>query len=319
MSELRDHAEVLLSRIQEVILGKEQEVREVFLALAAGGNVLLEDIPGVGKTTLALCLAKLIDLDYKRVQFTPDVMPSDLTGFSVYRPQDGTFVYQKGSLFCQLLLADEINRTLPKTQSALLEAMEEKKVTVEGVTRTLPTPFFVIATQNVKNASGTMPLPESQMDRFIISESLGLPDYDSELKLAMETTEESRIARLELKPCITAEEMLMIQKKAQEIFVQEDVARYLLDLITATRNDPYLERGAGPRATIALMRMARTAAWLKGREYVRPFDVAEQFPYVVRHRITESRVAQIDHKDKDQIIKEILDRVKAPAIRRSTR
>ncbi|MCR5004924.1 MAG: MoxR family ATPase [Clostridiales bacterium] len=319
MSELRDHAEVLLSRIQEVILGKEQEVREVFLALAAGGNILLEDIPGVGKTTLALCLAKLIDLDYKRVQFTPDVMPSDLTGFSVYRPQDGTFVYQKGSLFCQLLLADEINRTLPKTQSALLEAMEEKKVTVEGVTRTLPTPFFVIATQNVKNATGTMPLPESQMDRFIISESLGLPDYDSELQLAMETTEENRLARLDLTPCITAEEMLMIQKEAQQIFVQEDVARYLLDLITATRNDPYLERGAGPRATIALMRMARAAAWLKGREYVRPFDVAEQFPYVVRHRIAESRIAQMDHKNKDQIIQEILDKIKTPTIRRSAR
>ena len=316
MSELRDHAEVLLSQVQKVILGKEQETREVFLALAAGGNVLLEDIPGVGKTTLALCLARLIDLDYKRVQFTPDVMPSDLTGFSVYRPQDGTFVYQKGSLFCQLLLADEINRTLPKTQSALLEAMEEKKVTVEGITRDLPSPFFVIATQNVKNATGTMPLPESQMDRFIISESLGLPDYDSELTLAMETTEQSRIAMQDLQPCITAEEMLSIQKEAQQIFVQEDVARYLVDLITATRNHPYLENGAGPRATIALMRMARVAAWLKGREYVRPFDVAEQFPYVVRHRIKESQTAQLEHKDKEQIIQEILKEVKAPTIRR---
>ena len=317
MSELRDQVEVLLSQIQKVLLGKEQEIREVFLALAAGGNVLLEDIPGVGKTTLALCLAQLIDLDYKRVQFTPDVMPSDLTGFSVYRPQDGTFVYQKGSLFCQLLLADEINRTLPKTQSALLEAMEEKKVTVEGVTRALPSPFFVIATQNVKNSTGTMPLPESQMDRFIISESLGLPDYDSELKLAMETTEESRLAAQDLKPCLTGEQMLMIQKETQQIFVTEDVARYLLDLITATRKSPYLERGAGPRATIALMRMARAAAWLKEREYVRPFDVTEQFPYVVRHRIKESAAAQLEHKDKEQIIREILSEHKTPTIRRS--
>ena len=154
------------------------------------------------------------------------------------------------------------------------------------------------------------------MDRFIISDSLGLPDYDSELQLAMETTEQSRIAMQDLKPCITGEEMLEIQKEAQQIFVQEDVSRYLLDLITATRNNPYLEHGARPRATIALMRMARVAAWLKDREYVRPFDVAEQFPYVVRHRITESQTALLEHKDKEQIIQEILKTVKAPTIRR---
>ncbi len=315
MSELREKAERLLAQVQTVILGKEQEIREVFLALSAGGNVLLEDVPGVGKTTLALCLAQLIDLDYKRVQFTPDVMPSDLTGFSLYQPQEGKFVYQKGSLFCQLLLADEINRTLPKTQSALLEAMEEKKVTVDGITRELPTPFFVIATQNTKNSSGTMPLPESQMDRFIISESLGLPDYESELALALQTTETSRIAQAALSPCLSGEEMMEIQKEAQNVVLKEDVGRYLLDLITETRKTPYLEKSAGPRATIALVRMAKAAAWLKGRDYVRPFDVSEQFPYVVQHRIQESKAAQLDHKNKQQIIQNILASVKMPTIR----
>ncbi len=316
MSDLRAHAEELLRQVGTVILGKEEKIREVFLALAAGGNVLLEDDPGVGKTTLALCLAALISLDYKRVQFTPDIMPSDLTGFSLYQPQEGQFVYQEGSLFCQLLLADEINRALPMTQSALLEAMEEKKVTVEGVTRTLPAPFYVIATQNARNAAGTFPLPDSQMDRFIVSESLGLPDYESELSLALETTEKSRISEASLEPCMTAEQMLEVQKETQQIYIQEDVGRYLLDLITETRKSPYLEKGASPRATISLVRMARAAAWLKGREYVRAHDVAEQFPYVVRHRITESAAAKLEHKDKDQVIEEILSAVKMPTIRR---
>ena len=315
MSDLREHAQELLKQVGTVILGKEKEIEEVFLALAAGGNVLLEDIPGVGKTTLALCLAALINLDYKRVQFTPDVMPSDLTGFSIYNPQESRFIYQEGALFCQLLLADEINRALPKTQSALLEAMEEKKVTVDGVTRALPAPFFVIATQNLKNATGTFLLPESQMDRFIISESLGLPDYNSELALAMETTENSRFYDAQLSPCITAEEMIAIQKETQKVFLHESVGRYLLDLITETRNSPYLEGGAGPRATVSLVRMARAAAWLDGRDYVRPFDVAEQFSYVVRHRVTESAAAGLEHKNKDQILQEILAKVKMPTIR----
>ena len=316
MNDLRNKAERLLTEVQRVILGKEKETRQVFLALAAGGNVLLEDVPGVGKTTLALCLASLIDLDYRRVQFTPDVMPSDLTGFSMYHMQEGRFVYQEGSLFCQLLLADEINRALPKTQSALLEAMEEKKVTVEGTTRKLPEPFFVIATQNDRMQTGTFPLPESQMDRFMISESLGLPDYESELAIIMETTEHSRLEEAGLQPVLTGPEMVEIQKETQQVYVHETVARYLMDLVTAIRRNAYLEQGISPRGAIALVRMARAAAWLDGRDFVRPQDVYEQFPYVARHRITVNQAAQLERKNKEQILADILSSIKMPSIRR---
>ena len=193
MEEWRNLIENVTKQVGQVILGKEQEIREIMLAFLANGHVLLEDIPGVGKTTLALAFSKSMQLDYKRIQFTPDVLPSDLTGFSIYRREEERFVYQEGSVFCNLLLADEINRTSPKTQSALLEVMEERRVTVEGVTRPVPEPFLVIATQNPQGSAGTQLLPEAQVDRFMVSLSVGYPDYDSELAMVLGVREKSRV------------------------------------------------------------------------------------------------------------------------------
>ena len=312
MNGLDQKAQAVLEQVQRVILGKEKEIREVFLAILAGGHILLEDVPGVGKTTLALSLAKAMDLSFKRVQFTPDIMPSDLTGFSMYRQEEKAFVFQEGSLFCQLLLADEINRALPKTQSALLEAMEERRVTVDGQTRPLPAPFMVIATQNPLGSAGTSPLPESQMDRFMISLSLGYPDYESELKLAMQTTGRNRVDAVAFTEPIGPADLIRMQEEVEQVFLQEDVCRYLLDLITESREDPYVEQGASPRATIALVRMAKASAWMNGRDFVRPVDVREQYPYVLRHRLVTGNAARMAHKDRDDILEEILAKVRAP-------
>ncbi len=215
------------------------------MAFLADGHVLLEDIPGVGKTTLAMAFSRTMQLDYRRVQFTPDVLPSDLTGFSVYRRDLEKFVYQPGSVFCNLLLADEINRTSPKTQSALLEVMEERKVTVDGVTRPVPSPFLVIATRNPSGTAGTQPLPDAQMDRFMISLSLGYPDFESELAMAKSIGEEDRLSVIS--PLLSGGELKSIQEEVCRVYIKEELYRYLLKLVTATREHPYIRRGASPR------------------------------------------------------------------------
>ena len=302
----------VMEQVNRVILGKQAEVREIMLAFLADGHVLLEDIPGVGKTTLALAFSRAMQLDYRRIQFTPDVLPSDLTGFSIYRRDQEKFVYQEGSVFCNLLLADEINRTSPKTQSALLEVMEERRVTVEGVTRSVPDPFLVIATQNPAGAAGTQRLPEAQVDRFMVSLSVGYPDFDSELSLAMGISETSRLEGIE--PVLGGEELREIQREICSVYLKESVARYLVELIRATRNHPALERGGSPRATIALVRMARASAWLDGRSFVTPNDVAAQLPYVIRHRIRRKNTVRMEHTEKESIIREVLASVKKPPV-----
>ena len=248
----------VMEQVNRVILGKSTEVREIMLAFLANGHILLEDIPGVGKTTLALAFSRAMELDYRRIQFTPDVLPSDLTGFSIYRRDQEKFVYQEGSVFCNLLLADEINRTSPKTQSALLEVMEERRVTVEGVTRQVPSPFLVVATQNPAGSAGTQPLPEAQMDRFMISLTIGYPDFESELAMAMGIQKEKAVDRL--CPVMEREGLEEIQREICRVHVEESVCRYLLELVRKTRENEYLERGGSPRATIALVQMARAAA-----------------------------------------------------------
>ena len=250
-------------------------MEEVFLAFLAGGHVLLEDIPGVGKTTLAMAFSRSLGLECRRVQFTPDVLPSDLTGFSIYRKEEEKFVFQPGSVFCNLLLADEINRTSPKTQSALLEVMEEHRVSTEGVTREVPEPFLVIATQNPSGTAGTQFLPEAQTDRFMIRLSMGYPDFEEELQIAMETDGTRKTDRLHT--VIGKEEFLALQEEVQQVYLKEDVGRYLTGLIRATREHPALERGASPRATTALVKMAKAEAWMRGRDYVTPADVKKQF------------------------------------------
>lgn len=305
-----EKAREVVNLVNRVILGKEREVAEVMLAFLAGGHILLEDIPGVGKTTLALAFSRAMELEHRRVQFTPDVMPSDLTGFSIYRREEEKFVYQPGSVFCNLLLADEINRTSPKTQSALLEVMEERKVSVEGVTREVPKPFLVIATQNPAGSVGTQLLPEAQVDRFMASMTLGYPDFEHELAMAMSVGEESRVELIE--PVIGCDELLWMQREIHQVYMKEEVYRYLLDLVTATRSHPHLEKGASPRATIALVKMAKSAAWFNGRGYVTPNDVLEQFPYTVSHRVSTNMSARMKNIPKSQILKQITETVKKP-------
>lgn len=312
-----EKAREVVNQVNRVILGKEREVQEVMLAFLAGGHILLEDIPGVGKTTLALAFSRAMELKYKRVQFTPDVMPSDLTGFSIYRREEEKFVYQPGSVFCNLLLADEINRTSPKTQSALLEVMEERKVSVEGVTRDVPKPFLVIATQNPAGSVGTQLMPEAQVDRFMVTMTLGYPDFEHELAMAMSVGEESRVELIE--PVIGCDELLQMQHEIHQVYMKEEVYRYLLELVTATRSHPYLEKGASPRATIALVKMAKSAAWINGRSFVTPNDVLEQFPYTVLHRVSANMSARMENISKSRILKEITEMVKKPPMGEKTK
>ena len=312
MEEWRNLIETVTKQVGQVILGKEQEIREIMLTFLANGHVLLEDIPGVGKTTLALAFSKSMQLDYKRIQFTPDVLPSDLTGFSIYRREEERFVYQEGSVFCNLLLADEINRTSPKTQSALLEVMEERRVTVEGVTRPVPEPFLVIATQNPQGSAGTQLLPEAQVDRFMVSLSVGYPDYDSELAMVLGVREKSRVE--DVVSVLQGDTLRDIQTAVDQVYLKENVGDYIVRLVRATREHPELSCGGSPRASIALVRMSRAAAFLNGRDYVIPSDVEEQFPYIIRHRITLDSAARMNGRTKDAVIGEILQQTRRPSM-----
>lgn len=305
----------VLDQVNRVILGKEKEIREIMTAFLAGGHVLLEDIPGVGKTTMAVAFSRAMQLDYKRVQFTPDVLPSDLTGFSIYRREEEKFVYQKGSIFCNLLLADEINRTSPKTQSALLEVMEERNVTVDGVTRQVPSPFLVIATQNPEGARGTQYLPEAQVDRFMVSLTLGYPDYESELTMAREVGPEQKYKSVQ--PVLTGDDLLAAQEEIYQVYMKDVIYEYLLRLTRATRNHPQIERGASPRATIALVKTAKASAWLNGRDYVVPSDVSEQFLYVVPHRVSLTDGARLEGRTKKQVLAEIVGKTEVPPMEES--
>lgn len=299
-----EKAHKVLEEVNSAVLGKHSEIAEILTAFLADGHVLLEDIPGVGKTTLATTFSKAMGLDCKRVQFTPDVMPSDLTGFSVYRRDADKFVYQEGSVFCNLLLADEINRTSPKTQSALLEVMEERKVSVDGVTRNAPSPFLVIATQNPSGSAGTQLLPEAQIDRFMITLTLGYPDYQSELEIARSVNAGSRTDKVQ--PVITKEEFLEMQKQIHDIYIKDVVYDYIIRLVTASRNHQYVERGASPRATIALVKTAKAYAWLQGRNYVVPNDIITQFPYVMYHRISLNMSAKMNGARKMHVLQDII-------------
>lgn len=302
----------VIEQVNKVILGKDRKVKEIMTAFLAGGHILLEDIPGVGKTTLATAFSKAMKLDCKRVQFTPDVMPSDLTGYSVYRSDLGQFVYQPGSVFCNLLLADEINRTSPKTQSALLEVMEERKVSVEGITRDVPDPFIVIATQNPYGNAGTQSLPEAQMDRFMITMSIGYPDFESEMDMAMSVGKIGRTDMVE--PVITAEDVREMQEEIYEVYMNKSIYKYIVELVKATRESEYIERGASPRATIALVKMSKAWAWLNGRDYVIPSDVGTQFEYVISHRIVPDMSARTEKLSKSDIINNIVKSVKRPVV-----
>ena len=273
----------LLNQLNTVIVGKPAQVRDCVACLLAGGHLLIEDVPGVGKTTLAHALSRAFGLHFSRVQFTADLMPSDLSGVSVYERGKEAFVFHPGPMFAQVLLADEINRASPKTQSALLEAMEEKQVTVEGETRALPTPFFVIATQNPHDQLGTFALPESQLDRFLMRISLGYPDRASERQLLKGRDRHDMV--LGLQSALTPLDLDWLQRQVQAVHAADPLLDYVQDLIAATRSGRWFLQGLSPRAGIAVVRAARAQALLSGRDYVAPDDVRAILPQTVAHRL----------------------------------
>ena len=297
------------AEIEKAVKGKSEVVEKVLAAMLAGGHVLLEDIPGVGKTTLAMAIARSMSLSYRRVQFTPDVLPSDIVGFSMYHQETKNFEYQEGAVFCNLFLADEINRTSPKTQSALLEVMEEGTVTVDGVTRSLPDPFTVIATENPLGSSGTQMLPESQLDRFMVCLSMGYPEHEAAVDILKENAGKPLSKIVET---ISVEEFLALRKRTNDMYVHDSIYEYIVTLVEKTRKDPYFAMGASPRGSIALLRMAKAMAVLYGREYVTPEDIRQVFADVIGHRVRLSTKARAEGKDIKQALEELFQGVKVP-------
>ena len=273
----------LINQLNTVIVGKPAQVQDCVACLLAGGHLLIEDVPGVGKTTLAHALSRSFGLQFSRVQFTADLMPSDLSGVSIYERQKESFVFHPGPLFAQVLLADEINRASPKTQSALLEAMEEKQVTIEGATRPLPVPFFVIATQNPHDQLGTYALPESQLDRFHMRISLGYPDRAAERELLRGADRRDMLDNLQA--VLTPHELLELQQQVNQVHAAEPLLNYLQDLMAATRSGRWFLQGLSPRAGIAVMRAAKAQAFLNHRDYVAPDDIAAVLPQTAAHRL----------------------------------
>lgn len=299
-----------MEEINRVMIGKEHTVHQIMTAVLAGGHVLIEDIPGVGKTTLALAFSKVLGLSYQRIQFTPDIMPTDIAGFSIYHMESETFEYRQGAAMTNLLLADEINRTSPKTQSALLEAMEEGKITVDGVTRDLPDPYVVIATQNPFGSIGTHTLPESQLDRFMIRTSLGYPDVESEMQMLMQGSVD--LTEQNIKEQISAQELKKAREEVTGLFVHEDIVRYIVEIANETRRSRDLELGISPRGTIALLAMSKANAYLAGRDYVIPQDVEDVFLETIEHRVIKSKEARIQKKSRKKILKDIFYKVPLP-------
>lgn len=297
------------AEIEKVVKGKSEVVEKVLAAMLAGGHVLLEDIPGVGKTTLAMAIARSMSLSYRRVQFTPDVLPSDIVGFSMYHQETKNFEYQEGAVLCNLFLADEINRTSPKTQSALLEVMEEGTVTVDGVTRSLPDPFTVIATENPLGSSGTQMLPESQLDRFMVCLSMGYPEHEAAVDILKENAGKPLSKIVET---ISVEEFRALRKRTNDMYVHDSIYEYIVTLVEKTRKDPYFAIGASPRGSIALLRMAKAMAVMYGREYVTPEDICRVFADVLGHRVKLSTKARAEGKDIKQALEELFQGVKVP-------
>ena len=304
-------AKAVMEEVARVVTGKDDCIKKAFAAILAGGHILIEDVPGVGKTTLAVAFSKVMGLENHRVQFTPDVLPADILGFNMYRKETGDFVYYPGTIMCNLFLADEINRTSPKTQSALLEVMEEGKVTVDGVSREVPRPFIVMATQNPKGSAGTQLLPESQLDRFMICMSMGYPDVKSEIAIARGRSSSANM--VELQPVIGAQELEALCGMVEDVYMSESIYTYIVALVGKTRENSYIELGVSPRGTIACVRMAKAWAFLQGRNYVIPEDVADIFLDIAKHRIVLNTKARVTHMTEEAILSEILSVTKQPA------
>jgi len=305
--ELSPKAQALLTNINKVLVGQHQSVRLAVIAFLAGGHVLVEDVPGVGKTLLAKSLANSVHAKFKRIQCTPDLLPSDICGVSIYEPKEGTFKFIHGPLFTNILLADEINRATPRTQSSLLEAMEENQVTTDGATRKLPELFFVIATENPIEYHGTFPLPEAQLDRFMLSLSLGYPKPEQELEILDKTLDESAFT---VTPVLTEEEVLQARQAVKNIYVEPSVKRYIVNIVQTTRKFPAIVLGVSPRGSQLLMRAAQAAAFVDGREFVKPEDVKSLSPFVLGHRvIPKVRDNRVSHAE---VIERVLEQVPVP-------
>ena len=307
------YAQQILSQVRKAVVGKDTVLLWVLAAILARGHILLEDIPGVGKTTMALAFSRVLDLEYNRVQFTPDVLPSDVTGFSIPVPPGQGMRYQKGAVLCNLFLADELNRATSRTQSALLEAMEEGQVTVDGVSHKLPQPFVVIATQNPTGAAGTQLLPDSQMDRFMVRLSLGYPSPKDEAAMILNRQGGNPLHMLSA--LMTREDLVNIQDAVEDTFLHESVVGYIVALVNATRSSEDILRGASPRATLSVTAMSKAVARLRGRDYVTPADVKEVFSHTVAHRLILSAKAEAQGKSPEQVLAQIVGTVPAPRLR----
>lgn len=306
-----DKVASVMTEVKKAVTGKDDCIEKAFAAILAGGHILVEDVPGVGKTTLALAFSKAMDLENHRVQFTPDVMPADILGFSMYQKETNSFTYHPGTIMCNLFLADEINRTSPKTQSALLEVMEEGFVSVDGVRHKVPEPFIVMATQNPKGSAGTQLLPESQLDRFMICMSMGYPDLEDEIAIAKGKS--SRFNPDSIECVLLASQLAALQQLVEQVFVHDNIYLYITKLIAATRDNSYIDLGISPRGTIACTRMAKARAFLQKRQYVIPEDVAAVYCDIAKHRIVLNTRARVSHVTPDSILATILEDVKQPA------
>ncbi len=304
--------ENLVQEIQKVIVGKEDVIQNVLMAILAKGHILLEDIPGVGKTTLALAFSKALGMDYRRIQFTPDVIPSDVVGFSVYDKKTESFVYKEGAVMCNLLLADEINRTSSKTQAALLEVMEEGNVTVDGMTYPVPLPFTVLATQNPFGSAGTQMLPQSQLDRFMVKLSMGYPDFESQVNILKERQTAQPLDSIQ--EVASREDVMKMQQEVIQVTVKENILRYITTLVEKTRSHELILLGVSPRGALAVNNMAKAAAYIKGRDYVVPEDVMEVFVSVCAHRVILHPRDKVSNTTAEEIIQGIVKETKAAQV-----
>ena len=298
----------IIEEVNKAFIGKDDIVRKLLMTIYAGGHVLLEDCPGVGKTTLAVAFSKVLGLDNKRIQFTPDTLPSDVTGFTMLNRETNQFEYREGAANCQLLLADEINRTSPKTQSALLEVMEEHTITVDGVTHVLPMPFICIATQNPLGSAGTQPLPESQIDRFMVSLSIGYPTLENQMKIINAQRYNNPLD--DLREVTNAKNILEVQEYLSSIRMADSVLAYAIRLCEATREHSLIELGVSPRGVLALVKMSKANAILEGRNYVIPEDIQNVYIDVCEHRLVLRPQAQIEGMDAEGLLQEIMKKVK---------
>lgn len=300
----------IINETSKAITGKEEIIKRVLTVILAKGHVLLEDIPGVGKTTLALAISKSIGMEFGRVQFTPDVVPSDITGFTIFDKETGRFEYQEGAVMCNLFLADEINRTSSKTQSALLEVMQEGKVTVDGVSHNVPEPFTVIATQNPVGTAGTQLLPEAQLDRFMMKVSMGYPTFDEQVKILK--LREGKDPLDDITSVVSTDELLNMLKEVNHVFTDEKIYRYITSLTEETRKNEYIRLGISPRGAISLAAAARAWAYIVGRDYVIPEDIDEIFIDVCSHRLVMEPKAKLDGVDVVKVLEEIKNNITAP-------